>query len=143
MDVSPTIQHLHGRLRSITGTDPAADTEISETVPARRRWRILSIRFSLITDVNVTDRTVNLILDDGTTILSQIPSDTVQPSNLTRWYEFKLQQVPQFNVGVHMYLPLHHISLPASARFRTSTTNRQADDNFSAPQFLVEEWIDP
>ncbi len=50
MLISPTINSVHGRIRSITGTDPDPRTEISETVPARRRWRPISIRFTLVTD---------------------------------------------------------------------------------------------
>lgn len=69
MLVPPTIQHLHGHLVSITGTDPAASVEISEIVPDRRRWAIKSIFFTLVTDGTPDNRDVSLILDDGTNTL--------------------------------------------------------------------------
>ncbi len=143
MLVSPTIQHLHGRLLSITGTDPASGAEISLTVPARRRWKIISIRFVLVTDATVVDRTVRLKFDDGTIALFHIASDTVQTASQERKYEFKLQPVPQFLVATDFHLPLPHLSLAAGFRIITITLNLQAGDNLSAPQLLVEEWIDP
>lgn len=143
MDVSPTIQHLHGRLRSITGTDPAAGSEISETVPARRRWRLLAVRFTLTADVTVIDRTVTLQLDDGSNIILHIISDTVQTASQVRTYEYKLQPVPQFGISGTFHIPFPKICLFAGCRIMTTTTNLQAGDNYSAPQLLVEEWIDP
>src|SRR5574341_797068 len=38
-----------GMLRSITGTNPAAGAEISETVPTNARWKLLEVTFSLVT----------------------------------------------------------------------------------------------
>ncbi len=143
MDIIPTIQHLHGRIRSITGTDPAADTEISETVPDRRRWRILTIYLILVTDANVADRIPNLIIDNGTTSLYILPSDTAHTASLTRHYNYSTQPVPQFLSDIIFHLPLPHLILPAGYRIRTTTTNKQVGDNYSAPQLLVEEWIDP
>lgn len=143
MDDSPTIQHLHGRIRSITVTDPAADNEILETVPARRRWRLISIRFKLITDANVANRIVTLTIDDGTNNLLTIPSDTAQTASLTRYYHYHLQPVPQFLIDAIFSLPLPDLFLAAGFRIQTLTTGLQAGDDFSVIQLLVEEWIDP
>src|SRR4051812_18481105 len=47
-----------GRLRSLTGTDPAAGVEISETVPAGARWRLVAVRLLLVTSAVVANRTM-------------------------------------------------------------------------------------
>jgi len=143
MDISPTIQHLHGRLRSITGPDPAANVQISETVPDRRRWRLLSFRFAFTCDANVADRTVTLAINDGTSTLYYLPSDTVQVATQLRTYYYHLQPVPQYIVGTNFQLPLPPILLTSGFKIITATANMQAGDDFAAPQFLVEEWIDP
>ncbi len=143
MDVPPTIQHLHGRIRSITGDDPAVGAEILEIVPARRRWRLSTIIFSLTTNPTAADRTVTLIIDDGTNALTAIISTTVQTASQTRQYIYKIQPVPQFTVGNDFNIPFPVLPLSANFRIRTATTNHQTGDYFTAPRFLVEEWIDP
>src|SRR3954467_4562200 len=67
-----------GRLRSITGTDPAANVEISETVPAGVRWRILTLAATFATDATVASRVPALVIDDGTNqLFSAIVSNAV------------------------------------------------------------------
>ncbi len=143
MDVSPTIQHLHGRLLSITGTDPAPNFDISETVPDRRRWRILSIRFTLVTDPTALTRVVRSYFDDGTNILIYLDTDQTQLASLTRNYNFIQLPIDPYTSGSQIYQPLPKIILPSGYRYKTTTSNIQVGDNFSAPQMLVEEWIDP
>lgn len=143
MDVSPTIQHLHGRIRSITGTDPAAGAEISETVPARRRWKLTGILFTLATDAAAANRRVILVIDNGTNTIYALPSDTLQTASQARLYLFTPQPVAQFQIVNDFFLPLPILSLAPGYQIFTNTTALQAGDNYSAPQLLVEEWIDP
>ena len=58
-----------GRLRSITGTDPAAGVEISETVPTGVRWRLLSFAATFVTDGTVANRFPRLQIDDGANVI--------------------------------------------------------------------------
>lgn len=132
-----------GVLRSITGTDPAANTEISETVPTNARWRPLAIQFDLVTGITGAVQEVSLALDDGTTVFARVPQGTVQDVSLTRTYVFAhhlprntLSQVAVFNA------PLPRVDLQGGHRLRTITANLGADDNYGAPQLLVEEWIE-
>ncbi len=143
MDVSPTIQHPHGRIRSITGTDPAAGAEISETVPERRRWRILAFRFSLVTDDPVADRIVHLLLDDGTNIFADVCVTTAHQASVTKVYNFSNFGSTQLNPTNCLYIPLPPLPLSPGFRIRTVTDLLEVTDDFSAPQLLVEEWIDP
>jgi len=143
MLVSPTIQHVHGRLLSIIGTDPAAGAEISETVPARRRWIVRSIFLSLATDVTVAVRRIRLIIDDGTNTLLEFHLATTQTASLTYYYSFCNIAAQETLVGSRCFAPLPIFSLPAGSRIYTVTSDIKAGDNFGAPQLLVEEWIDP
>lgn len=142
MDVTPTIHELHGRLRSITGTDPAANTEISETVPERRRWILRSFHFQLVTDVNGANRYITIIIDDGTNVLFQFRVAQVQIADKTYNYSFADINVDETFVDPELFHPLPNLTLFAGCRIRTITTDRQVTDNYGAPQMLIEEWID-
>ncbi len=143
MLVSPTINNLHGRIRSITGTDPAAQTEILEVVPDRRRWRLFGLNFELITDATVITRSVILTIDDGISDLLAYQFTTTQIASLTRSYNLWSYSAPEVLTGDRIYAPFPPLILPAGFRLRTATASFQAGDNYSAPQLLVEEWIDP
>ena len=143
MLLSPTINNFHGRLLSITGTDPAAGAEISETVPDRRRWRLYGLSYSLVADSNPANRYVSLTIDDGTNNLFSYLMTNTQAENLAYTYHHFAQNVAEFRTGSRIYAPLPTLLLASGFRIRTTTTDLQVGDNFSAPQLLVEEWIDP
>ncbi len=143
MDITPTILTLHGRIISFTGTDPAVGEEISQTVPDRRRWRILAVRFTLVTDDTVADRLVHLVLDDGTNIFADICVTTAHAASITKAYNFSNFGSTQLNPVTCLYIPLPPLPLSPGFRIRTATDLKEDGDNFSAPQLLVEEWIDP
>lgn len=132
-----------GVLRSITGTDPAANVEISETVPTNARWKLLAARFSLVTDGNAANREVALTFDDGTNVYARIPARVVQTATLTFGYTClvgaALETVVQ---DTEKLIRLPAIELQGGHRWNTVTTNRQATDNYGAPQYLVEEKIE-
>lgn len=131
-----------GNLRSITGTDPAANTEISETVPANTRWRPLLFRAMLVTDATVATRDVRLVMDDGTLTLAQVPADQTQAASLTISYT-AFAGAPLStarNTGAVIQMP-DGIMLTGASRLRTQTSSLQATDNWGAPQYLVEEFI--
>jgi hypothetical protein len=132
-----------GVLRSITGTDPAANTEVSETVPTNARWRLRGFAVQLVTDANVATRRVVLQLDDGATLLWAATATDSQVASLTRQYGFP-------NVGSYVVAQVSTIGIPGPEglplqggfRVRTATVNIQVTDNYGAPQLLVEEWIE-
>ncbi len=139
----PSIDSVHGRIRSITGTDPAAGAEISETVPDRRRWLLRGIYFTLTTSATVADRLIHLIIDDGTNIIAKICVVTAHAADTAKDYSFANYGSTQLNPVLCFYLPLPLFPLIAGYRIRTSTDLIEGDDDYSAPQLLVEEWIDP
>lgn len=143
MDVSPTIQHLHGRIRSIPGTDPAAGAEILETVPARRRWRILAFTFDLTTDANAANRLVRLEIKDPTQYIYRHIATTAHTASLTHKYSYCDVGFSELSIATVRVYPLPTFILTAGMTIGTSTAAKEDDDNFTPPNLLVEEWIDP
>jgi len=132
-----------GSIRSITGTDPAAQVEISETVPPGARWNILAVRFTLVTLAVVADRLVHLHLDDGTNTFADVCVTTAHTASTTKVYNFANFGSTQLAPVNCLYIPLPPLPLLAGYRIRTETENFAIDDDLSAPQLLVEEWMEP
>lgn len=133
-----------GFLRSITGTDPADGVEISETVPTGARWLILLVRFSLLTSVTVASRVPRLTFTDGTNSMFQLTPPGFQSGGRTFFWNYLGNGgVGQIRQEDNQLMSLGKIFLRAGFTVETTTFNFKVDDNFSAPQLLVEEWIEP
>ena len=136
----PTCRPGEGRIRSITGTDPAAGAAMIVTVPAGVLWRFISMNVTLVTDANVAARNAHFFFDDGANIYLRCTNDQGQAENLTQIYAVAN--------GIHMGFASPNIQsipcpsdlfLPAGHRIREGTNNFQAGDNWGAPQLLVEQ----
>lgn len=132
-----------GMLRSVTGTDPAAGVELAETVPTGARWRLCEVRFTFTADATVTSRRVRLGLDDGTNLFRQGLSDEAHTAGNAFAYSAGNWGATQSAAGgtKPLMFPLP-ADLLAGWRMVTATINLQAGDNYSAPQMMVEEWIE-
>lgn len=132
-----------GTPTSVTGTDPAANQEISETVPTGKRWRVQAVQFSLVTDATVANREVVVVVDDGTSTLFQSPAGANQAASLTWAYSVGNVGSPVAGTTATTVrqIVLPNLLLPAGSRIRTATTNRQSGDNFGAPKLLVQEYV--
>ncbi len=134
-----------GLLRPITGTDPAAGAEVVETVPVGARWALKSVKASLVAAVAVANRQpIFYIISGGIQLwISQL--HTAQVATETKNYFWLIQQPWQLagdtNGNIYDFLPL--IVLKAGSVFGTNTAGIQAADNWGAPTYLVEEWIEP
>lgn len=132
-----------GALRSLTGTDPAANVEISETVPTNARWRLLALIATLVTDANVAAREAALTIDDGTAVVGRFPAGQNQAASLTTRYVWASGGGRFAIVSDRTIVtPIPDIWLPDGFRLKTVTTALQATDNWSAPQLFVEELIE-
>jgi hypothetical protein len=134
-----------GFLRSITGTVPAAGAEITEVVPTGARWRLYGMRFSLTTAVAVANRLTNVVIDNGAAPTDgQFPANAVQAASLTVAYTGGQLGAVSNPAGADAIILLPApIPLFAGWRWRTITANIQAADQYTAPTYLVEEWIEP
>jgi len=142
---SPTIRSIDGPgvLRAVNGTNPAAGVEVTETVPTNARWRLQQVAVALVTDATVANRFSVLILDDGASITYISDPGAAQTAGTTITYTAgNASQRLAAIVFVQSWGLPSECTLQAGSRFRTSTTNLQAGDNYGAPNYLVEEWIE-
>ncbi len=133
------------RLRRFAGTDRAANTEISETVPAGVVWELLAIEFTLVQGATQTPQPI-LVIDDGTTNLFEtFGSSAAQAVSTTCVYTFgtDLQLTGQVGSGanVHSMAPIpDDLLLPAGYRIRTNTLGIGANSDYGAPSIYVVEY---
>jgi len=131
-----------GLIRSITGTVPGVASEISETVPTNAIWRLISVRYSLTTSASVASRGSNLVVDDGTNAFGTYVPATSQAAGNTFAYTWGAgATLGNVSLAASCQGMPNDLFLTAGMRFRTSTTLMQAADQYTAPQYLVEEWI--
>ena len=132
-----------GIIRSITGTDPAAGSEISETVPTNARWRLIAMRFTLVADATSTNRRPSVEFDDGATIFYRTFADNTTIASETRNFSVGNVSLIGAEDQSEQLIPIPpHLMLGQGFRIRTVTNNLQAGDNLGAPEMLVEEWIE-
>ena len=144
---SPTILNSidsGGALRSISGTQPGAGAEISETVPTGARWELVTFRAGLVTNATAGNRTSILYFDDGVNRLASFPAmAVVAPSgnSAIEWARGSTAIATVNGQNLPGFVP-QSLLLPAGARMRTATANLAAGDQFGAPQYLVREWLE-
>jgi len=135
-----------GRLRIITGTDPAPGNEILEAVPTGVRWRLLGIQALMYTSVTVATRYVTLQFADGSGTVWFRGADLLAQT-VTQWGVYNWAIGVPARVGVLAGLVQDAlpdgITLPAGWRWQTNTGNMQPGDNWYAPVYYVEEWVEP
>jgi hypothetical protein len=131
-----------GNVRAITGTDPAAGVDISETVPTNALWRLISLAATLVTDATVINRSPTIAFDDGASVYFRSELSFFHTATNTVLYSASAS--PIFSTTLVAQAPIAippGILLPPGHRIRTLTTNLQAGDNWSAPVFLIEEYV--
>jgi len=130
-----------GVIRSITGSTPAAGAEISEVVPANRRWTLLALRAALTTSATVANRFPGFTLDDGTNVLYGVRTNAAQTATLVDSYYAapgsQFYNDTQSSIIIPFPTPTQ---LKAGFRIRTATVGLQAGDQWGAPQYEVLEW---
>jgi len=133
-----------GLIRSITGTNPPAGSEVTETVPAGARWRLISLAAHFTTDATVINRFISWTIDDGVTTLFWEDAAQLITANIGMWQVFNTttQRHGSYSAPSQAPGPLAGV-MSAGWRLSTLTTNLQPGDDWSAPQMWVEEWIEP
>jgi hypothetical protein len=132
-----------GNLNLRTGTDPAANVEIAETLTSLDTCRLQFFKVTLVTDANVATRTVTFSIQDsaGNTLFTRV-SPATQAASLTRNYYFYADLVTEDSSfsGTDIKLCIPSNRWPRGAKLVTSCANRQATDNYGAPALFVEEF---
>ena len=133
-----------GLIRVISGTNPAANVEVLETVPTNAAWKLKSVMFTLVTDANAANRGVMIAFDDGTTLYHQVAPIVAHAASETRDYVGGVGMPPRIGTTYlnAIMLDLPDLIMAQGHRWGTNTINRQAGDDYGVPAYQVEEWIE-
>lgn len=118
-------------VKTAASANPAAGAEISYTVPAGTVLQLLGARVSLVASADVATRTVQLTIDDGTTVFNKFVSPSTQAASATYAYNFTAgtSNVTVLNNEIVVGLG-QQLFLPPGYRIKTVTNNIQAADDF-------------
>lgn len=132
-----------GVIRTIVGTNPAAGVEIVETVPTNARWRLKTFNYTLVASGAAANRRPVLTIDDGANILWQSFSNVAQTAGQTAIYRAGIGTpfLLYDTLAYHLPLPVD-LPLQGGYRIRTVTAAIDAGDDYAAPIYTVEEWIE-
>lgn len=133
-----------GAIRKITGANPAAGAEISETVPTGARWQLLQFKLLLTTSGVAGNRQPTLTIDDGTNFYFTSGMHTVTAASVARTMYW------MYGMGVFAAATANGFiqglgngpMLPAGHRITTSTAAIDVGDQYSAIHYVVREWLE-
>lgn len=132
-----------GVMRSITGTNPAATAEMQETVPTGARWILRALAITWVTSAVAGARSLNFTIDDGVNIYFRTNSNFTHAPSTTQLYTLSASgSAPASLAALVAALMPNDLVLSAGHRINTLSNNVQAGDDLSAPQYLVEEWLE-
>lgn len=134
--------NARGMLKVYTGSNPAANAEVSETVPADTEWELLAVAVSLVQGATQTPQPV-LIIDDGTNVLFEsFGASSAQSAGVTTQYSWAPNlPLTAGAAATVVTAPLPAgMRLPSGSRIRTSTLGIGANTDYAAPTFLVREF---
>lgn len=141
---TPVQQGVDGRgaMRAVVGTVPAAGGEVLDVVPAGRQWILRAARVSLTTAVAVANREATLTVDDGAGhIMAQSADPTVIAASLTFALSWAAGFVTALGVASHSIPWMYECRLLPGWRITTVTAAIQAADQYTAPVYMIEEFI--
>lgn len=123
-------------------TNPPVASDWSIPAPGRGIWRVMAVRFTLVTDINVANRTVALVLDDGTNEFLRVAYE----GNIVAASTTQLGAYPGANRDpvtlstLNVALPTDGALLRPGWRLRSVSAALQAGDQYSAITILVQEF---
>jgi hypothetical protein len=133
-----------GAVRAIVGASPGAGAEFSETVPTGARWELIALQATLVTNATVANRIPVLILDDGTNndfASPMVGNEDASKTWVNAWGQGAASVFSTTAVCALGALPVN-TRLIAGSRIRSLTTAIAAGDQWSAPKYIVREWIE-
>jgi molybdopterin-binding protein len=131
-----------GIVTSLIINAPAAGADLTVTVPAALRWRLVSISASLTTSATVANRQPALQLDDGANVFALIPSGNTQVASTTATYTWGDGLVlSTAAAGQNTTASPGNCLLEAGFRVRTLTTGIQAADQWTAAWMHLARWV--
>lgn len=132
-----------GHVFTTTGTNPAANTEISETVPTGARWELLHFAAVLTTNATVADRRPKIRFIQNGVQAFVSPAPATIPASTVRglgWAQ-GLPLAVAFSTERLLAGLVTPSLLFAGNQIQTTTTAMQATDDYDAPVYTVREWL--
>jgi uncharacterized Ntn-hydrolase superfamily protein len=129
----------------VTVANPAAGADFTATVPAGEFWIVLAVAALLTSDATVQNRTVKLIIDNGTDTLFQGGnSGTGQQASVAGQYSFApnlIMELAQVIGGLVRFFPIPGGTVPIvlspGYRVRSATGSLAAGDQWSNIRLVV------
>lgn len=134
-----------GFQRAIIGTQPAPGVDWIETVPTNARWQLLSCQATIVTAAGGVDRWPGIyhVIGGSQYVASAQTKTTAASSSQSCWWEAGMPLETGFGfVGSVAGIPTPFMLL-AGNQFRAITANLQPGDQWTAPNYMVREWLDP
>lgn len=134
----------NGLIKVVTGTDPAANTEWSQTVTTGKAWKLKGVFATMVQGATQTPWPV-LTISDGSAVFMRIHGNTAaQGAGTTVAYNWLDAGVPVASVGgtaLTAVAPLpRDLLLPAGFIIASLTGGMGANSDWGAPKFYVVEY---
>lgn len=139
----PASSHVR---KVITGTNPAANTEVYQTVPAGKYWGLVAVTVSLAQGLVQTPQPILRIANKaGNVVYESFGASSAQAFSTTCLYTWAPGLPLSAPVGtltdVHATAPLPEgLVLPPYYRITTNTLGKGANSDYGAPVFFVVEF---
>jgi len=126
----------------VSGTNPAANAEVSQTVPAGELWLLFCVTVACVQGGTQTPLPILSITDGTTKFFESAGSTTVQAVSTTTQYTWAPGLVTSGQIGattnVHSFAPLPEgLLLEAGYVIATTTIGIGANTDYGAPAFFV------
>lgn len=138
----PNPSSIFSPAQRVAGADPAANGEVSDTVPAGKTWQLLAVSIPLVQGATQTPQPI-LIIDDGTNVIFEFfLASAAQAVSTTCRYnaapDLPLSAPIGATTDVHATAPLPSgLFLPPGFRIRTNTLGKGANTDYGIPSYLV------
>jgi len=132
-----------GAVVATNATNPAAGAEWNITVPDGEMWRIMAIRFNLVTSATVANRRVHVSLEVGGAPAFELISSVDQAASLTRAYTCQaVGGAGTFSDDNDILIAMpDNMLIPGGDIIRTLTTNLQAGDDYGVATITYQRYI--
>jgi len=135
-----------GSFTKETGADPNAGSDVFDQFTGNELWRLHAIQITLVTDANAADRRLHFNLPFGTSAnaTKAISSVDQVASTTVKYIIAAFGSMPTAADNLTTLIPIPpDMWMSGTKTFSTSLINKQVGDNFAAPLYFIEKFIEP
>jgi hypothetical protein len=131
----------NGQIYTVVGAAPAAGADWTITVPASARWRLRSVTATLTCTAAAGNRNPGFQVNDGTNYFLFVPPPVTSGPNAIQRYNWA-PGVANNPAGGNAITPIpDNFILGPGYKFGVGTGALQGGDQWTAPVYEVEEWL--